>query len=78
MPQRYHFRLVCADATLEDPTGVEAASLEYAQEEVLAALAEMRASGELPEEVERWQLEIRSASGALLRSIRLDEISGPF
>ncbi|WP_336487767.1 DUF6894 family protein [Methylobacterium nigriterrae] len=77
MPQRYHFRLVCADATIEDPIGVEADSLEVAQEEALAALEEICANGELTEEAGRWHLEIRSASGALLRSIRLDEFGLP-
>ncbi|WP_336491999.1 DUF6894 family protein [Methylobacterium nigriterrae] len=69
MPQRFHFRLVSPEEAIEDPIGAEAEDVEEAQAEAMAALEELRAQGELPE-AGGWHLEIRSASGVLLRSIQ--------
>jgi hypothetical protein len=71
MPQRFHFRLVSAGEVIEDPIGVAAGDLEEAQAEAMAAIEELRTQGELPEDAGDWHLEIRSASGVLLRSIQL-------
>jgi hypothetical protein len=71
MPQRFHFRLVSAEEVIEDPIGAEAEDLEEAQAEAVAALEELRTQGDLPEDAGEWHLEIRSASGVLLRSIQL-------
>ncbi|GJE43277.1 DUF6894 family protein [Methylobacterium soli] len=69
MPKRYYFRVVCADEIIDDPCGAEAASIEEAEAEALAAFEEMRAEGNLPDDAGAWTLEIRSASGVLLRAI---------
>ncbi|WP_423794568.1 DUF6894 family protein [Methylobacterium durans] len=72
MPQRYYFRLVSAEGSVEDPTGVMAANLNQAQVNALAAIAELRAAGELTERSGSWTLEIRDHQGTLLRCLRLD------
>ena len=71
MPQRFHFRLVDSGGTIEDPIGAAAEDMEEAHTEAIAAIEELRLQGELPEEPGEWHLEIRSASGVLLRSIQL-------
>ncbi|WP_336490600.1 DUF6894 family protein [Methylobacterium nigriterrae] len=70
MPQRFHFRLVSSEEAIEDAIGAEAEDVEEAQAEAMAALEELRTQGELPEDAGDWHLEIRSASGVLLRSIQ--------
>ena len=71
MPQRFHFRLVDSGGTIEDPIGAAAEDIEEAHTEAMAAIEELRLQGELPEDAGKWHLEIRSASGVLLRSIQL-------
>ena len=71
MPQRFHFRLASAGEVIEDPIGVAATDVEEAQAEAMAAVEELRLEGELPMDAGEWRLEIRSASGVLLRSINL-------
>ncbi|TGD99891.1 hypothetical protein EU555_11580 [Methylobacterium nonmethylotrophicum] len=72
MPQRYFFNLVGPVRAIEDPTGVEADTPDQAEAEARAVIAEMRASGDLPELGPGWRLEIRDAAGRLVRSIPLD------
>ena len=71
MPQRFHFRLVDSGGTIEDPIGAAAEDIEEAHTEAMAAIEELRLQGELPMDASEWRLEIRSASGVLLRSIQL-------
>ena len=71
MSQRFHFRLVNSEEAIEDTIGAEAQDVEEAQTEAMAAFEELRTQGELPECAGEWYLEIRSASGVLLRSIQL-------
>ena len=71
MPQRFYFRLVSAGEVIEDPIGSAALDLEEAHAEAVAAIEELRLEGELPEDAGDWHLEIRSASGVLLRSFQL-------
>jgi len=71
MSQRFHFRLVSSEEAIEDTIGAEAQDVEEAQAEALAAIEELRTQGELPEGAGEWHLEIRSASGVLLRTIQL-------
>nr|WP_236960743.1 hypothetical protein [Methylobacterium durans] len=49
-----------------------AANLSQAQVNALAAIAELRAAGELTERSGSWTLEIRDHQGTLLRCLRLD------
>jgi hypothetical protein len=71
MPQRFHFRLVDSGGAIEDPIGAAAEDIEEAHTEALAAIEELRTQGELPADAVEWHLEIRSASGVLLRSFQL-------
>ncbi|WP_336491258.1 DUF6894 family protein [Methylobacterium nigriterrae] len=71
MPQRFHFRLVSPEEAIEDPIGAEAEDVEEAQAEAVAAIEELRTQGELPEDAGEWHLEVRSASGVLLRTVQL-------
>ena len=71
MAQRYFFRLVHAETVIEDPTGVVADDLDQALAEAEAAIAELRAAGELPGDAGGWQMEIRDESGTLLRALDL-------
>ncbi|WP_373876029.1 DUF6894 family protein [Methylobacterium soli] len=71
MLQRLHFRLVDSSGVIEDPIGATAEDIEEAHTEAMAAIEELRLQGELPEDAGEWHLEIRSVSGALLRSIPL-------
>ncbi|WP_336489370.1 DUF6894 family protein [Methylobacterium nigriterrae] len=71
MAERFHFRLVNTVHTLEDPIGACAGNLDEAEREALLGIEELRLMGELPADIEQWHLEIRSASGVLLRSIAL-------
>jgi len=45
--------------------------LEEAHAEARAAIEELCTQGELPEDAGEWHLEIRTASGVLLRSLQL-------
>ncbi len=69
--QRYHFNLVCGDAVIEDPVGVEAGSLDEVQDEILAAIDELRSERELDADAGQWCIEIRNASGHLMQAIGL-------
>ena len=71
MPQRFHFRLVNSRETIEDAIGAEAKDIEEAQSEAMAAIEDVRRQDKLPEDADEWHLEIRSASGVLLRTIQL-------
>jgi hypothetical protein len=71
MPQRFHFRLVSARDIIEDPVGALAEDIEEAQAEALSAIADLRRQGDMPDGTGEWRLEIRSASGVLLRSLQL-------
>jgi hypothetical protein len=71
MPQRFHFRLADSGGAIEDPIGAAAEDIEEAHTEAMAAIEELRLQGELTMDAGEWCLEIRSASGVLLCSIRL-------
>jgi hypothetical protein len=71
MLQRFHFKLVSAGEVIDDPIGVAASDLEEAHAEARAAIEELCTQGELPEDAGEWHLEIRTASGVLLRSLQL-------
>ncbi|MDR7039309.1 MULTISPECIES: DUF6894 family protein [Methylobacterium] len=72
MPQRYFFRLVQAQAVIEDPTGVVADDLDQAITEARAAVEELRLVGELPDDAGAWRMEIRDEAGSLLHVLSLD------
>ncbi|KAB1071749.1 DUF6894 family protein [Methylobacterium planeticum] len=71
MPQRFHFRLVSAQDVIEDPVGALAEDIEEAQAEALSAIEELRRQGDMSDVIGGWNLEIRSESGVLLRSIEI-------
>lgn len=71
MARRFYFDLVSEIDAIPDGAGIEAAGIDQAVSEANATLSQMRASGELPDGVEDWQMVIRDEAGAVLRSIRL-------
>ena len=71
MARRFYFDLVSDVDAIPDSAGIEAAGIEQAFSEANATLSQMRASGELPDGAEDWQMVIRDEAGAVLRSIRL-------
>lgn len=71
MAERYYFRLSSDGETIEDETGVLAASVAHAEAEALALIEEFRKAGELPEDGAGWRMEIHDGSGTVLRTLRL-------
>ena len=71
MSQRFHFRLIDSGGVIEDPIGAAAEDIEEAHTEAVAAIEELGLQGELPMDASEWHLEIRSASGVLLRLLHL-------
>ncbi|MEE7503274.1 DUF6894 family protein [Methylobacterium sp. C33D] len=71
MAERYYFRLRSDGETIEDETGVLAASPAHAEAEALALIEEFRMAGELPDAAAGWRMEIRDGSGTVLRTLRV-------
>lgn len=65
--KRFYFDLTDGQITLRDETGVEAASLNEAQEQAWAAIDEMRDNGELDDLGRGWQLVIRDERGTVVQ-----------
>lgn len=71
MAERYYFRLRSDGETIEDETGVLAASVAHAEAEALVLIEELRKSGELPDAAAGWRMEIHDANGTVLRTLPL-------
>lgn len=71
MPQRLFFDLHNGSKVLRDETGVEAASLNEAVEQAIAAVEEIRTSGELDDAAGSWSLVVRNADGRVLETLQI-------
>jgi hypothetical protein len=71
MAERYYFRLRSDGETIEDETGVLAASVAHAEAEALVLIEEFRKAGELPDAAAGWRMEIHDANGTVLRTLPL-------
>ncbi|MBB3904995.1 hypothetical protein GGR33_004521 [Methylobacterium brachythecii] len=66
---RYRFDLESSDELIRDETGVEAVDLDHASMQALAAVEEMRDSGELAGVSGLWELVIRDEDDVVLKRI---------
>ncbi|GLS45780.1 DUF6894 family protein [Methylobacterium brachythecii] len=69
VPMRYRFDLESSDELIRDETGVEAVDLDHASMQALAAVEEMRDSGELAGVSGLWELVIRDEDDVVLKRI---------
>lgn len=71
MAERATIRLRSDGETIEDETGVLAASVAHAEAEALVLIDEFRKAGELPDAAAGWRMEIHDADGTVLRTLPL-------
>lgn len=71
---RYYFHLRHATHSIPDEQGIELPNLDETREEILTAIAELRAENpELAQESSGWRLIVSDSSGTILFSICLGE-----